>query len=325
MESTVHIAAYEALRAENQALRENLALAREALQLAQKEAAKTREKLALVEYELAQLKRLVFGTKSERFVPEGGPDQLPLFSAGLGREGAPASDAAQTDQAEEKAAACETVTYRRPQKKRPVRGVLPSHLPREVIVIEPDWDTSGLRKIGEEVTETLDYRPAQLVVIRRVRPKYVDPREEERGVIIGALPARPIEKGMAEPSLLAHVVIEKYIDHMPLYRQVQRFAREGITLAASTLGDWTTASADLLVPLYEALAKELREGSYIQADETPIQVQDEQKSGTTHRGYYWVYLAPLGGLVVVDYQQGRGRDGPKAFLSGYQGALQSDG
>jgi transposase len=82
-----------------------------------------------------------------------------------------------------------------------------------VIVIEPEGDLTGLKKIGEEITETLAYRPARLVVLRRVRPKYVDPRNEERGVIIATLPARAIEKGMAEPSLLAHVVIEKYVDH----------------------------------------------------------------------------------------------------------------
>lgn len=192
-------------------------------------------------------------------------------------------------------------------------------------MIEPDRDTAGLRKIGEEVTETLDYRPAKLTVLRRVRPKYVDPKDEDRGVIIGELPPRPVDKGMAEPALLAHVVIEKYVDHLPLYRQVQRFTREGITLATSTLGDWTSATAELLVPLYEALAQEALESGYIQADETPIQVQDNQKTGTTHRGYYWVYHAPTEGLVVMDYQKGRSRDGPAAFLEGYAGALQSDG
>ena len=204
-----------------------------------------------------------------------------------------------------------------------MRQVLPSHLPREVIVIEPDRDVSGLKKIGEEVTETLDYRPAKLVVIRRVRPKYVDPREDE--VIIGALPVRPIEKGLAEPGLLAHVVIEKYVDHLPLYLPVERLTRQGITLSDSTLGGWVSATADLMRPLYEALAEEARRSGYIQADETPIPVQDSEKEGTTHRGYYWVYLAPLSGLVVMDYQRGRSRDGPTAWLSSYQGALQSDG
>ena len=123
-----------------------------------------------------------------------------------------------------------------------------------------------------------------------------DSHDEARGVIIAELPPRPIEKGMAEPSLLAHVVIEKFVDHLPLYRQVQRFTRAGITLAESTLGDWTAATADLLAPLYDAMTEELLQSGYIQADETPIQVQDPNKRRKTHRGYYWVYhagVAPL--------------------------------
>jgi transposase len=296
------------MQAENQALRRRL-------RAAEDEAELYREKLAGLEHELSQLKRLIFSAKSERFVPASGADQLPLFA---GPRSTPTTNDTPPN---------DTVVrqHYKQSRRKPVRQVLPSHLPREVIVIEPEEDTALLRKIGEEVTETLDYRAAKLRVIRRVRPKYVDPQDEDRGVIIGLLPARPIEKGMAEPGLLAHVVIEKYVDHLPLYRQVQRFTRSGITMAESTLGDWIRASADLLSPLYEALKRETLASGYLQADETPIQVQDGQKNGTTHRGFYWVYHAPVAGLVVMEYQPGRGRDGPKAFLDGYQGALQSDG
>jgi transposase len=277
-----------------------------------------REKLVQLEHELAGLKRLLFGVKSERFVA--------LAQA----EGRPRSEREQQGPAAEAVPgkgliSGDVPSPKRAPKKKPVRQVLPSHLPREVIVLEPEEDTSQLKKIGEEITETLAYRPARLVVLRRVRPKYVDPRDETRGVIIAELPARAIDKGLAEPSLLAHVVVEKYIDHLPLYRQVQRFTREGITLSESTLGDWVAASAELLGPLYQALKQQVLSSGYLQADETPIQVQDDEKQGKTHRGYYWVYHAPLGGLVVMDYQPGRGRDGPKAFLGGYAGALQSDG
>lgn len=313
MESTAHSAADEALSLENQALRDQNEALRQRLRASEDQAGLYRDKLAGLGHELSQLKRLIFGTKSERFVPAGGPDQLPLFA------GAPSNGAyAQGDTPRQ------SIASTRPRKK-PVRQVLPSHLPRQVIVIEPDRDTAGLKRIGQEVTETLDYRPAKLVVLRRVRPKYVDAQDEDRGVIIAELPARPIDKGMAEPGLLAHVVIEKYVDHLPLYRQLQRFNRQGITLAGSTLGDWITASADLLFPLYEALSEEALQSGYIQADETPIQVQDRHKDRATHRGYYWVYHAPLVGLVVMDYQRGRSRDGPVAFLDGYLGALQSDG
>jgi transposase len=198
-------------------------------------------------------------------------------------------------------------------------------LPRETVVIEPETDTSLLKQIGAEVTETLQYHPPKLIVLRRERPKYVDPANEDRGVIIASLPARPIDKGIAEPSLLANVTIEKYVDHLPLYRQVQRFTRLGITMAASTLGDWVSGTADLLVPLYNEMVKEAKASGYIQADETPIQVQDGDKKGKTHRGWYWVYHAREPGIVIMDYQAGRGRDGPRTLLAGYEGLLQCDG
>lgn len=299
MESPTHTAPLEA---ENAQLR---------LQLKQ-----TQDQVSLLKNELEQLKRLIFGAKSERFVPDGNEAQLTLF------EEAPVEEAT------------EEIVSAHSRKRKPVRQALPEHLPREVIVIEPAVDRSDLKKIGEEVTETLDYRPARLIVIQRVRPKYVDPETEK--VIIAQLPARPIDKGIAEPGLLSHVVIEKYVDHLPIYRQVQRFKREGIALPRSTLEGWVAAVANLLVPLHERLAELVLKSGYIQADETPIAVQDpakatSNKKGKTHRGYYWVYHAPVGDngsplkLVLLDYQRGRGRDGPGNFLHDYRGALQSDG
>ena len=132
-------------------------------------------------HEVAQLKRLIFGTKSERFEPAVDEDQLPLFDQGP----PPVSP--------EPVLRRSSLSISIPRvKKKPRRQVLPDHLPRETIIIEPDVDISRLKKIGDEVTETLDYRPARLVVIRRERPKYVDPTNEDRGVIIGSLPLRPI-------------------------------------------------------------------------------------------------------------------------------------
>jgi transposase len=270
-----------------------------------------RSEVSQLKHELAQLKRLIFGAKSERFVPGSNEEQLTLF------EEAPVETAPEPE-----------IVQAHVRKRKPVRQALPDHLPREVIVIEPAVDRSGLKKIGEEVTETLNYHPARLTVTRRVRPKYVNPKTDE--IVIAQLPARPIDKGIAEPSLLANVVIEKYVDHLPIYRQVQRFKREGIVLPRSTLEGWVASVANLLVPLHERLCELVLESGYIQADETPIAVQDPAKAignkkGKMHRGYYWVYHAPGEKLVVLDYQRGRGRDGPVAFLQDYRGALQSDG
>lgn len=252
------------------------------------------EKLAQLEHTLAQLQRQRFGTKSEQRKKPTAEKTRPQANAAT-------------------------------PKRQPVRQTLPERLSRHEVVIEPEEDTSGLRRIGEEVTETLHYIPGQWVVLRRVRPKYVDPKNPDRGVIIAPLPDRPIEKGLAEPSLLAQIVVEKYLDHLPLYRQRGRFKREGITLPASTLEGWVAQMGDLVEPLYQALCTEVRQSGYVQADETTIPVLDKTKKGQSHRGYYWVYHAPESGLVAMDYQRGRSDEGPKAFLKGYQGALQSDG
>ena len=192
-------------------------------------------------------------------------------------------------------------------------------------MIEPEEDVSGLRRIGAQVTETLDCDPGTLKVIRREHPKYVDPANEDRGVIMAALPGRLIDKGIAEPGLLAHVLIGKYMDHMPVYRERARLQRAGVSLPISTVGGWITQSAWHLAPLYDVLRQEALASGYLQVDETAIAVQDNGKKGKTHRGYYWVYHAPQPELAVMEYCKGRQRDGPAAFLDGYAGALQSDG
>ena len=272
----------------------HIAPLRQRAETAEREAATYKARAQQLEHELAQLKRLIFGAKSERFVPEANPEQLTLF------EEAPAMEIVCEQ---------EIATHTR-KRKKPVRQALPEHLPRQIIVIEPEMDRSGLKKIGEEVTETLDYEPAKLTVIRRIRPKYVDPKSIGDGLsprmFIAELPARPVDKGIAEAGLLASVVVEKYVDHLPIYRQVQRFKREGIPLARSTLEGWVAAVARLLEPLYERLCELVLESGYIQADETPIAVQDHaKKKGKTHRGYYWVYHGPQPRLVLIDYQRGR--------------------
>jgi len=128
---------------------------------------------------------------------------------------------------------------------------LPESLRREEIVIEPAIDTTGCKKIGEEITEVLEYQPGELYVKQYRRPKYARP--DNSGVMIGQLPSRPIEKAMAGEGLLAQVIIDKYIDHLPLHRQMQRFERAGVKLAYSTLTDWVSGTCTLIAPLFEAL------------------------------------------------------------------------
>ncbi|MFN8712538.1 MAG: IS66 family transposase [Bacteroidota bacterium] len=264
-------------------------------------------------FELGQLKRMLFGAKHERFVPAASPDQLALS---LDRQSAtpPAPSAQAISYTRRKAEAA-------PQK--PSRQALPAHLVREQVVIEPTEDISGLKKIGEDITEELDYTPGKLFVRQYVRPKYA--RENGEGVLTGELPVRPIEKGIAGGGLLAQILIDKYCDHLPVYRQPERFKREGVQLASSTVGDWISASCTLLTPLYDTLKKQVLHSTYIQADETPIAVLDKTKKGNTHQGYYWVYHAPQAQGVLFDYRPGRGRDGPTELLSDFTGYLQTDG
>ncbi len=266
-------------------------------------------------HELDQLKRLVFGSRHERFIPTTPQEQLAL---GLSVE-----------KAEAPAPAIQTIEYTRKQKKETTEKIqtgrmkLPTDLPREQVILEPGEDVSGMKKIGEEITEELERIPGKLFVRQYVRPKYAKPQGE--GVVIAELPARPIDKGIPGPGLLAQIVIDKYTDHLPIHRQLQRFEREGIKLSSSTLTDWISGTCALLEPLYDTLKKKVLSADYLQADETPIKVLDKDKKGTTHRGYHWVYHAPNERLVLFDYRQGRGREGPNEILKDFKGYLQADG
>jgi hypothetical protein len=162
-------------------------------------------------------------------------------------------------------------------------------------------------------------------VNRYVRPKYVKPTAAGNKIIIGQLPERPLPKCIAGPNLLSALIIAKFIDHLPLYRQAQMFKRQGVELSDSTLGGWVNAVAKLLQPLYDAQKKKILSASYLQADETPIEILESEKAGSTHRGYHWVYQDPVKRLVLFDYRQGRGREGPKEILKQFTGHLQTDG
>lgn len=266
-------------------------------------------------HRLDQLERLVFGSKHERFVAATSPEQLSL---GL----------LMPEVKSEQGISVQKIEYTREKKQTSEkintgRMKLPADLPREQVILEPQQDVSGLKKIGEEITEELERIPGKLFVRQYVRPKYAKPDGE--GVLIAQLPTRPIDKGIPGPGLLAQIVIDKYTDHLPVHRQLQRFEREGIKLASSTLGDWISSTCALLEPLYNALKKEVLTCDYLQADETPIKVLDKDKKGTTHRGYHWVYYAPLKRMVLFDYREGRGGEGPQECLKEFRGWLQTDG
>ena len=271
--------------------------------------------ITALQQELANLKRLIFGSKNERFVPaESSPSQLSL------------------DMQTDAVAACSVTKTQKIEyirntnqitKEHPGRTKLPEHLERREIIIEPAEVTDGCKKIGEEITEELEYEPGKLFVNRYVRPKYVI--TENKSIIIAPMMERPLPKAIVGPGLLAQIIIDKYVDHLPLYRQLERFKREGINIPYSTIGDWIKNGCSLIDPLYESLKKLIVQSNYLHADESPIKVLDKDKKGQTHRGYYWVYHNSIDGLVWFDYQEGRGREGPVAVLKDFKGYLQTDG
>lgn len=267
-------------------------------------------------HELEQLKKMIFAARSERFEPAE-PLLTNQLSLGL---------AAEKQQA---IAVAQQISYTRIinepaniKLSTPSRNPLPAHLERREIILEPGMK-EGLRKLGDEVTEELEYEPGKLFVNRYVRPKYVN--LDNTGIYVASMPERPLPKAIAGAGLLTQIVIDKYLDHLPLHRQQERFKREGVNIPYSTISDWVSNTCKLIAPLYDALKRQVLTSDYLHADETPIKVLDRDKKGETHRGYYWVYHSSLSDLVFFDYQPGRGREGPEKILKDFKGHLQTDG
>jgi transposase len=274
--------------------------------------------ITLLKHQLAELQRLIFGSKNERFIPtDQNSAQLSLSIQ--------AEQVAQCNVIDAK-----KITYTRIDKKEiknlrehPVRMKLPDHLERKEIVFEPEELTENCRRIGETITEELEYEPGKLFVNRFVRPKYVS--ADNSTILIAPMIERSLPKAIAGPGLLAQIVIDKYVDHLPLHRQQQRFSRERINIPYSTITDWVSNTCKLITPLYDALKKEVLASDYLHVDESPIKVLDRDKKGETHRGYYWVYHNSLKEMVFFDYRPGRGREGPSEMFKDFKGHLQTDG
>lgn len=286
----------------------------ELLEISKKQEARINE----MQFQIDQMQRLLYGAKRERFVSNKEDENQMQLPFEVEEEQAPEKEQ-------------EVITYVREKIKRknhPGRLALPEHLPVEEIILEPKEDTSELKCIGKEVTDQLELVPAKLFIKRYIRPKYIKPTDEEilnHEGVIAELPTFPIEKGIAGPGLLSQIMVDKFVDHLPIYRQIERFKREGIKIPSSTLNGWQEAICNLLEPLYDSLKHRVLSQGYLQADETPIQVLDKNKKGKTHRGYHWVYYSPLEKTVLFDYNHGRGREGPKKLLEDFKGYLQTDG
>lgn len=270
-------------------------------------------------FRLAELLRLIHGQKSERFVPASSTHSTEQLLLDFGEVAPVDISAAETANPE-----VEEIVYQRKKQQHPGRHPIPAHLPVEKIVIMPEASVEGLQKIGETVLDTMEYKPGSLICRRYILPKYALANSE--GVVQGSMPARPLPKSIAESGLLSYLITQKFVYHQPFYRLIQLFKQEyDARLRANTLNDWFSGVCQLLQPLYECLRKKVLSSGYIQADESPIQVQDEQKKGKTHKGYQWIYAAPLLNLIFFEYQKGRGENSPKELLRQFSGTLQTDG
>lgn len=284
--------------------------------------AQLRSRDVLIEHlklQLARLKRMQFGRSSEQLDAQIAQLELSL------------------EELEANAAAtAPPVAATAPEEARPVRKPLPAHLPRVPEVHEPPTGKcncpkcgGSLRRIGEDVSEVLEYVPEHWKVQRQVRPKYSCGSCQNIGQ--ANAPSRPIERGYAGPALLAHVVVSKYCDHLPLYRQSQIYARSGVELERTTLAEWVGALASLVDPLLEALGRYVMSAQKLHADDTPIPVL-APGTGKTKTGRLWTYVRddrPSGSTdppaVLFRYSPDRKGERPREHLKHFRGILQADG
>jgi len=221
----------------------------------------------------------------------------------------------------------------RPPRNKPVRKPLPEHLPRDEKVHLPAADAcpscgGGLRFLGEDVAEQLEYVPASFRVIRHVRPKLACSCCD--AIVQAPAPSRPIERGIAGPGLLAHVLVAKFADHLPLYRQSVIYAREGVDLDRALLASWVGAASALLRPLVDAIRRHVLAATKLHADDTPIPVL-APGSGKTKTARLWTYVRddrPSGdtapAAVWFAYSPDRKGIHPQTRLAGFSGVLQAD-
>src|SRR5215469_14901121 len=274
------------------------------------------ERIEHMKLMIEKLRHLLFGAKSERIVLE--LEQLEFV---LEEE--------ETTEAELEAGS-ERVTA---AKTRPERKPLPEHLEREVIQYAPEGDGcpdcgGQLRQFGEDVSEQLEYVPESFKVIRHVRPKFACMGCDR--VVEAPAPSRPIERGLAGPGLLAHVIVSKYADHLPLFRQSEIYARQGVEISRSTMAGWVGAASDLLSPLIDAIGKHVFAGRKLHADDTPMPVL-APGNGKTKTGRLWTYVRddrPAGEdiapAVWFAYSEDRKGEHPRQHLKTFKGALQAD-
>ncbi len=269
------------------------------------------QQIALLKYELEQLKRSITGPKSERFVPTT-DGQESLFGEQNTPEGK--EDAEQPSDTE-------TVVKKKRKGVRPKRSKMPTHLPIQEIILEPEMDTSQMIKIGQYESWKYTIIPPKIEIIKTIRPKYKD----AQGTIHIAELNDAFPKTNFNAAFIAYMIIQKFVDHLPIYRQVKMFARHGLSFSRSTLNSGVMRGAAKLKLLYELLKTMAVQSDYLQADESSIPVLTKDKPGSTLKGCVLIKLAPKEKLVVFDYIKTKEKVNILEGLNGFSGHLQVDG
>ncbi|CAN1563534.1 Transposase TnpC, homeodomain containing protein [Spirosomataceae bacterium] len=299
----------ENMRLKNLVQKQESTLSERAVTLSKKDA-----EILQKDSEIAWLKRMIFGQKRERFTatPEG---QLSLPFEVDQKE---VEQAVQTTQLEKEA------KTKKEKAKHPGRGTLPTHLEVRETIIEPSGDLTDMVHVADEITEELEMEPAKYYIHRIVRRKYA-PKSGEGSFMIAPMPDRVLDKAIAGAGVITQAIIDKYVDHLPLYRQLQRFAREGIHIKEPTIHHWVHRAIEKLEILYEYLWQQQVRCGYLQVDETTIKVLESEKKNAAHLGYYWVYNDPVGNIPMFKYEKGRAGAFPAQQLQDFKGFLQTDG
>jgi transposase len=282
-----------------------------------------REEIDLLKGYLRLRQHTIFGRKSEKLDASSTMPLLPSFEHIF--------DEVHEDEEEETDKAQDEGVKPQKSRKKPGRRPLPPELPREKVIYDIGSDEKvcacghPLHKIGEETSEQLDYIPAQVKVVQNVRYKYGCKSCQET-VKLAPLTPQPIPKSIATPGLLSHVLVSKYQDHLPLYRQSMIWERIGVDLQRSTMSNWVLKCGALLSPIVELFKKKIVTGDYARADETTAQVLKEPGRKAQTKSYMWVYMSgsKTNPAIVYEYHPTRNEECPGAFLSNFKGYLQSD-
>ena len=277
-----------------------------------------KQTIFILKEEIGQLKKMIFGAKRERFEAAQNPMQGLLF------EGASSID--ESPQEEE---LIKTVSSkkRKSNRKGIKRNRFPVSLEREsTTILPPDVDTTALTEIGQDVTELLAYRPASLYVKEIIRPRMVDKKDEDKGVLQAPIPARIVPKGMVDESLLAQIINEKIQFHTPIHRFSKKLKQAGVDfISENNLYNWFHTAAASLIPVYDLLLEDILQQGYLQGDETRIQVLKKNKKGSSHRGQMWAFMAPTINAIIFNYEPTRSGKSANVILDKFSGKLQVDG